>query len=189
MRSLDKEVKELAAKVHSTAPLAAAKLLMEHPRAEPATEDALAVAITAAQAAVYAQTLQPAENVETKDDPTDSTDTDHAAEDAEVTKYVQELLREMSPEERQQIQDIIATISRKQRGSAAGRNDGARATGAGKDGRGAKWDLGGLKKQSRCTVARHQPMQGRTRRPSAARVVGDCWCTLGQAHTPECPHN
>ena len=88
MRSLDKEVKELAAKVHSTAPLAAAKLLMEHPRAEPATEDALAVAITAAQAAVYAQTLQPAENVETKDDPTDSTDTDHAAEDAEVTKYV-----------------------------------------------------------------------------------------------------
>ena len=81
-----------------------------------------------AQAAVYAQTLHPVENVETRDDPTDSTDTDHAAGDAEVTKYVEELLREMSPEERQQIQDIIDTINKKQRGSAAGRNDGARAT-------------------------------------------------------------
>ena len=97
-------------------------------RAESATEDARAVAMAATTAAVHTQTLRPAENVETKDDPADSTDTDRAAVDAEVTMYVEELLRKMSREERQQIQDIIATINRKQRGSAAGRNDGERAT-------------------------------------------------------------
>ena len=128
-------------------------------RAESATEDARAVAMAAATAAVHTQTLRPAENVEKKDDPVDSTDTDRAAVDAEVTKYVEELLRKMSREERQQIQDIIATINRKQRGSAAGRKrwrkSNCAAGAVGKDGRGANWDLGGLKRRSRCRVARH----------------------------------
>ena len=101
---------------------------MDRLSAESATEDARAVAMAAATAAVHTQTLHPAENVETKDDPIDSTDTDRAAVDAEVTKYVEGLLRKMSREEQQQIQDIIATMNRKQRGSAAGRNDGARET-------------------------------------------------------------
>ena len=86
------------------------------------------MAMAPAQAAVYAQTLHPAENVETRNDPIDSTDTHPAPSDAEVTKYVEELLREVSPEQWQQIQDIIVTINKKQRGLAAGRNGGARAT-------------------------------------------------------------